>query len=136
MDDPSRVARLLLESATTLATACSARAIIVSVDALPEVESVPPRTILVGRSPEDEKAIKRLADSAYGTILVPNVELDRMGQVKLAAIIALSNRLLDLGDAAIFLVGQYRSPDRRKLEPVLVAIFNQPGGRLTAQPLE
>ena len=60
MDDPSRVARLLLELATTLARASGARAIVVSVDALPDVEVVPPRTILVGRSDEDRREIARL----------------------------------------------------------------------------
>ena len=35
--------------------------------------------------------------------------LDRFGQVKLAAIIALSNRVIDLGDTAIFLTGPFRA---------------------------
>ncbi|MBT8485350.1 MAG: hypothetical protein HKO59_02410 [Phycisphaerales bacterium] len=109
MDDPTRVARLLLESATTLAKACNARAIIVPVDALPELEAVPPRTVLVARDETDERELKRLEDSAHGAVRVPNVELDRMGQVKLAAIIALSTRLIHLNDAVIFLTGPYRS---------------------------
>ena len=109
MDDPSRVARLLLESATTLAQATSARGIVVAVDALPDLEAVPPRTILVTRKDGDRKLTERLSHSARGVIDVPNVELDRMSQVKLAAIIALSNRLIDLNDTAIFLAGPFGS---------------------------
>ena len=43
------------------------------------------------------------------TISVPSVELDRLGQVKLAAIIALSRRMIDLRDDVIFLAGPFRS---------------------------
>jgi diadenylate cyclase len=109
MDDPTRVARLLLESATTLATTCDARAIVVAADALPELEAVPPRTVLVTRDGEDERVLEKLGASAHAVITVPNVELDRMGQVKLAAIIALSNRLIDLNDSVVFLAGPFRS---------------------------
>jgi diadenylate cyclase len=109
MDDPTRVARLLLESATTLASTCSARAIVVAVDALPELEAVPPKTVLVAREGDDQRLLEKLRDSAHATISVPNVELDRMGQVKLSAIIALSNRLIDLNDSVIFLTGPFRS---------------------------
>jgi diadenylate cyclase len=109
MDDPTRVARLLLESATTLATTCSARAIVVAADALPELEAVPPKTVLVARDGDDQRVLEKLGESAHATISVPNVELDRMGQVKLSAIIALSNRLIDLNDSVIFLTGPFRS---------------------------
>ncbi len=109
MDDPSRVARLLLESAATLANASNARAILVAVDALPELDTVPPRTILVARTDDDRKLIAKLTEPADSVIDVPNVELDRMSQVKLAAIIALSNRLIDLKDTAVFLAGPFRS---------------------------
>ena len=109
MDDPARVSRLLLESATTLAQTSDARAIVVYVDALPELEAVPPRTILVARDKQDLQRTEKLAESNSTTLTVPNVTLDRFGQVKLAAIIALSNRIIDLGDTVIFLTGPYRS---------------------------
>lgn len=109
MTDPSRVPRLLLESAARLAQATNARAIMVYVDALPEVEAVPPKTILVVRDEADEKRAAALDESSAGSVLVPNVTLDRMGQVKLAAVISLSTRLIDLGDTVIFLTGAFRS---------------------------
>ncbi|MHC4908722.1 MAG: DNA integrity scanning protein DisA nucleotide-binding domain protein [Planctomycetota bacterium] len=108
MDDPSRVARLLLESATTLANATNARAILVAIDALPDLDAVPKRVILVARNDEEHEQAAALAGDAR-TIVVPNVELDRLGQVKLAAIIALSRRKIDLNDDVIFLAGPFRS---------------------------
>ncbi len=109
MSDASRVARLLLESAATLAQSTNARAIIVYADALPELDAVPPRTVLVTRDNQDERLAERLAKSTSATINVPDVTLDRFGQVKLAAIIALSNRIIDLGNTVIFLTGPFLS---------------------------
>ena len=110
MSDTASVPRLLLESATTLARSTNARAIVIYIDALPDLDAVPPRTILVSRSnEEDERRIERFQQSGTATISVPNVMLDRFGQVKLAAIIALSNRVIDLGDTVIFLTGPFRA---------------------------
>ncbi len=109
MSDAARVSRLLLESATTLARSTNARAIVVYVDALPELDAVPPRTILVARDEDDQRRIGNLVQSHPASINVPNVTLDRFGQVKLAAIIALSNRIIDLGDTVVFLTGPFRS---------------------------
>ncbi len=110
MSDTASVPRLLLESATTLARSTNARAIVIYVDALPDLDAVPPRTILVSRNDEeDQPRIKKLSQSDPTSISVPNVVLDRFGQVKLAAIIALSNRVIDLGDTVIFLTGPFRS---------------------------
>ncbi len=109
MADAARVCRLLLESATTLAQSSNARAIVVYVDALPELDAVPPRTVLVARDDHDVQRATRFAESSPRVLSVPDVTLDRFGQVKLAAIIALSSRLIDLGDTAIFLTGPFRS---------------------------
>ena len=109
MSDAARVSHLLLESATILARSTNARAIVVYVDALPELDAVPPRTILVARDEDDQRRIGNLAGSNPTSINVPNVTLDRFGQVKLAAIIALSNRIIDLGDTVVFLTGPFRA---------------------------
>jgi DNA integrity scanning protein DisA with diadenylate cyclase activity len=109
MDDHHRVAALLLENAAALAEDCGARAIVVSVDALPDVDRLPPRTVLVTRDDADQEHADRFGDSAESVILVPNVELDRMGQVKLAAIMALSNRLINLNDSVVFLTGPFHT---------------------------
>ena len=109
MDDPTRLARLLLDSAAAIAQTCDARAILVAADALPALDRLPPKTVLVIRDVLDESAAADLAGSAHATVQVPNVELDRLGQVKLAAIIALSNRVIELGDSVVFLTGPFRS---------------------------
>jgi len=110
MDDPARVSKLLLESAAALGEAGNARAVIVAVDALPEeIETLPTGTILVVRDEHDQKRAEGFGGSVASLIKVPNVELDRVGQVKLAAIIALSNRTLDREDSAVFLTGPFRS---------------------------
>ena len=109
MSDGAPVSRLLLESAASLAPSTGARAIVVYVDALPEVDAVPPRTILVSRDEQDQRRIEKLGLSKPTTINVPDVTLDRFGQVKLSAIVALSNRVIDLGDTVIFLTGPFRS---------------------------
>ena len=75
----------------------------------PELDAVPPHTFLVTRGEVDLELAQKLADSAEQAITVPNVELDRLGQVKLAAIMAISHRLMDLSDTAIFLTGPFRS---------------------------
>ena len=109
MSDAARVSHLLLESASTLAQSSNARAIVVYADALPQLKAVPARTILVARDEHDLRMTDKFAESHPTTITVPNVTLDRFGQVKLAAIIALSNRIIDLGDTVIFLTGPFRS---------------------------
>lgn len=110
MDDPVRRSRLLLQSAANLADASSARAIMVAIDALPdEIETLPERAVLIARDEGDRRLIRRYGIEPAAIIEVPDVELDRLGQVKLAAIIALSNRILDLGETVIFLTGPFRS---------------------------
>lgn len=109
MKDPAKASRLLVECAATLAHEVDARAIIVAADALPEMKSVPDRMVLVVRDSSDRAMAERLGVKARFIIEVPNVELDRLGQVKLAAIIALSHRVIDLSDTIIFLTGTFRS---------------------------
>ncbi|MCZ6837188.1 MAG: diadenylate cyclase [Planctomycetota bacterium] len=109
MNDPTRGAKLLLEAAVTMANAVGAKAIVVAVDALPEIDAVPANTILVARDDHDRERIKKLSGTMKATIDVPEVELNRMGQVKLHAIISISNRYIDLQDTVIFLAGPYRS---------------------------
>ncbi len=109
MSDAERVSRLLLESAVTLAQSSNARAIVVYVGALPDLDAVPARTILIARDDSEVTLAGKFPESHPTVIRVPNVTLDRFGQVKLAAIIALSNRIIDLGDTVIFLTGPFRA---------------------------
>ncbi|MFK7959565.1 MAG: DNA integrity scanning protein DisA nucleotide-binding domain protein [Phycisphaerales bacterium] len=95
----------LLESASALVRMTDAAALLVDVSALPPLHALPNDTILVRRAGSDEELVERLQGSATAVISVPNADLDRMGQIRLAAIIALSERILSLDDTAVFLVG-------------------------------
>jgi len=105
----AHVSHLLLESAAALAISTNARAIVIYSDALPELDAVPPRTILIARDEAEGRRAARFADSGARTLQVPKVTLDRFGQVKLAAIVALSSRMIDLGDTVVFLTGPYQA---------------------------
>ncbi len=109
MQDPTLIARHLLESAASLAHASNAGAIIAYIDALPDLAVVPQRMVLIARDDADRGRIEAMSEPPLAALDVPDVTLDRFGQVKLAAIIALSNRVLQIGDVAIFLTGPFRS---------------------------
>lgn len=122
--DPERRARLLLESAAGIVHGLPARAIVVSAEALPPLASLPGDTILLvpdavsrPRSDDDddgeEPAIataERLGGSARAIVPVPPVRLSRLGQARLAAMMALSAGALSVGDEAVFLAGPHRRP--------------------------
>jgi len=106
--EPGLVANLLIESAAGIARSTGAMAIIVSADALPEGCEPPEGTLLLTRRPDDERRVKELGVAKEKVLQVPQVELDRMGQVKLAALVAISRRLIDFEDTVVFLTGPYR----------------------------
>lgn len=108
MPEPGLVANLLIESAAGIARSTGAMAIIVSADALPEGCEPPEGTLLLTRRPDDERRVKELGVAKEKVLQVPQVELDRMGQVKLAALVAISRRLIDFEDTVVFLTGPYR----------------------------
>lgn len=108
MPEPGLVATLLIESAAGIARATGAKAIVVSADALPEGCEPPDGTLLLTRRPEDERRVEELGIPASQVLQIPQVELDRMGQVKLAALVAVSRRLVDFADTLVFLTGPFR----------------------------
>ena len=108
MPEPGLVANLLIESAAGIARSTGAMAIIVSADALPEGCEPPEGTLLLTRRPDDERRVKELGVAKEKVLQVPQVELDRMGQVKLAALVAISRRLIDFEDTVVFLTGPSR----------------------------
>ena len=105
--DPALVVELLLESAAGMARSLTARSIVVAADALPEGTPVPEGTIVLVRRDGDERLAASLGVGKEQLLEVPSVELDRLGQIKLAALIAVSRRVLDLQDTVIFLSGPY-----------------------------
>ncbi len=108
MPDPALTANLLVEAAAGIARSSGAKAVLVAADALPEGTEPPAGTILITRRVDDQRRADRLRVSKSQVLSVPDVELDRLGQIKLAALVAVSRRLLDLADTAVFLTGPYR----------------------------
>jgi diadenylate cyclase len=108
MPEPGLIANLLLEAAAGISRSVGARAIVVSADALPEGCEPPQGSLLLTRRPEDQRRVEELGVADDCVLEVPQVELDRMGQVKLAALVGISRRLLDLSDTVVFLTGPFR----------------------------
>lgn len=108
MPEPGLIANLLLESAAGIAQSVGAKSIVVSADALPEGCEPPEGSLLLTRRPEDNRRIQELGVADNCVLEIPAVELDRMGQVKLAALVGVSRRLLDLSDTVVFLTGPFR----------------------------
>ncbi|MBT5656657.1 MAG: hypothetical protein HOI89_02590, partial [Phycisphaerae bacterium] len=108
MSEPGLIANLLLESAAGIARSVGAKSIVVSADALPEGCDPPEGSLLLTRRPEDKRRIQELGVADNCVLEIPAVELDRMGQVKLAALVGVSRRLLDLSDTVVFLTGPFR----------------------------
>jgi DNA integrity scanning protein DisA with diadenylate cyclase activity len=97
-----------VEAAAGIARSSEAKAVLVAADALPDGTEPPEGTILLTRREDDQRRAERLRIPKGQTLALPDVELDRLGQVKLAALVAVSRRLLDLADTAVFLTGPYR----------------------------
>lgn len=97
----------LLRHATALADECGAAAVMVYADALPAGEWEPPSAsrdplLLVVRT---EKELQAAAERGLRCVRVPGVRLTRMGQVKVAVLLALSQGLLHAGDRIVCAIG-------------------------------
>jgi len=108
MTDPGQTAALLVEAAAGIARSTGARTIVVSIDALPDRCEPPEGSLVLTRRPNDLRRAESLDIPADHILEIPEVELDRLGQVKLAALVGVSRRLLDLEDTVVFLTGPYR----------------------------
>ncbi|MGE0712889.1 MAG: DNA integrity scanning protein DisA nucleotide-binding domain protein [Planctomycetota bacterium] len=97
---------LLLRHAAALAAESGASAVFVYADALPPggpPVDVGARLVVACRGAEQEQA---LAERGYQrTVRVPPVTLTRMGQIKVAVLVALSRGLLQPGDRIVCLAG-------------------------------
>ena len=99
-----RITRALLDSIPGVAAASGARAIFVYVDALAGLElelSAPEgvRIVYVTKNPTEEKA-------HVSFVRVPDVKLTRIGQIKIAVLLAMSRDLIGRGDVVLCLSGE------------------------------
>ena len=119
MNEPARseatkITRSLLNHAHQLAEEISAAAVFAYEDALPgEDWTCPPelaaRLLLVVRGAEAKDACSWEEKGYRGVIEVPGQQLTRMGQVKVAVLLALARGLLQPGDQIVCLTGIAKS---------------------------
>jgi len=101
----------MLAASTEVAAAVSARAIFVYAESVLDpggLRKMVGRGIEVIVAVRDDAVGRQVETLGFRTIQVPDVALTRMSQVKTAAVIAFSQRLLDTGDSVVFLVGPVR----------------------------
>jgi diadenylate cyclase len=107
------IAEAIIESAARIAKAVSARALMVYLDAIPDVELLrhavksPTEILFITR---DAKDLARAHEHAVRYLEVPPFNLTRMGQIKMATLLAFSQRLLDRGDVFVFVTGLVGHP--------------------------
>lgn len=98
----------IIAAATQVAEAVSARVLFAYVNAVEDLRALqaavkpPTELILVCRNAEEEEQAHELPVSYLS---VPAFDLSRMGQIKMATLIAFSQQLLKAGDVFVFLSG-------------------------------
>lgn len=100
--------RLMIESAVNLANKIEAKAVFIAADAcrdgaIGDKQLKHPKIVLVTK---DEKSLpEEVKKFAKHIIKIPSVKLTRMGQVKMAVVMALNAELVDQGDKIVCLTG-------------------------------
>lgn len=98
----------IITAAAEVAKAVSARVLFVYASAVDDLASLHEaikqhtRLVLVCRDAQDEK---RARDLGIDALNVPGFELTRMGQIKMATLLAFSQQILKAGDVFVFLSG-------------------------------
>jgi len=101
-------AQALLASGVDLARQSKAKALLICLEALPDPTIL--KTVQLSETEiipviRNKNNLKTIEDMGFRNIQIPLVNLSRMGQIKTAIILAFSQRILDIGDNVIFLVG-------------------------------
>jgi DNA integrity scanning protein DisA with diadenylate cyclase activity len=108
-----QIAASIIDSAARIAKTVSARALMVYLDAVPEIDKLgsavkpPTKVIYIAR---DAKDVARAKERDVQFLQVPPFNLTRMGQVKMASILAFSQRLLEGDDVFVFVTGMIGHP--------------------------
>lgn len=98
----------IIEAAARVAKSAKARAVMVYADAVVDLDQLqaavrkPTELVIVTRDPRDEKQVK---DRGFQHLAVPRFNLTRMGQIKMATLIAFSQGMLKSRDVFVFLTG-------------------------------
>jgi len=109
MSCPLSTSYIMLHAAQEVIAKSNLNALLLYVDGLVNIEELEAidfagslQVILIVRSDEAEKASRKYTEKV---VRVPNVQLTRMGQIKMAVMLSFSKRLLNPGDQFIFLTG-------------------------------
>ncbi len=122
-----------------MAKSTKAKALLVSLDSLDEwpKESAPKgcQTIYVTRQSAEELEVS-FPDGEFSSatlITLPPVDMTRMGQVKMAVVLAVSNELINMGDSIVFVTGL---PGMAQLDAVLFLDTGRESEIFTVQGLQ
>ena len=107
IDGGPKISRLVLEKAFEISKSIKAKALFLYVDICPDYKLIKSakedfNIYLVARTEDMYKQVENLVDRV---LLVPNIPLTRMGQIKVAVMIAISQNLLRTGDLVVCLSG-------------------------------
>ena len=107
IDGGPKISRLILEKAFEIGKAIRAKGLFIYADICPNLEHLKEakgslNIFLIARTEQSYRKAKKLAGKA---LLVPNIPLTRMGQIKLAVMMAVSQNLLGTGDLVVCLSG-------------------------------
>jgi diadenylate cyclase len=118
--EPDLVAQQLIDMAGHLVDVGSASHVVIFLDGLPAEPALFENTILVVRNESQRERAETIAKEIDAQVLeVPDARLDRPGQINLASVMALSEKLLDKGELAVVLVGEIGKPvDMLQVLPV------------------
>jgi len=100
--------KLMLENAGRIASRVNARALFIFADACrnPAPLEKLHKKVNVVLFTKDEKSLpEEVRKYAKSILKIPDIELTRMGHVKVAAVMAINANLLDQGDKAVFVSG-------------------------------
>lgn len=99
----------MIDAAAAIAKGIKAKAILLYIDFLNDIEAVAARfkrgakLILIARDKKDQLRGENIPNTTL--LSVPDLDLTRMAQIKMATLMAFSQRLLSPNDSFVFLVG-------------------------------
>ncbi len=107
-DENHDFSNAMIAAAGAVAKSSSARTLMTYADAVQDLgrllEAVKPPTELVVMA-RDDRDVKRAKDLGVKFLQVPHFNLTRMGQIKMATLLAFSQGMLRAGDVFVFLTG-------------------------------
>ncbi len=134
-----RINQALLQAALRVVKSVKAKALFLSLDPLSELPEEEPAKdcslIFVTRRSQEELdgMYPDGFPSSRPVITLPKIDMTRMGQVKMAVVLAVSHRLIEIGDRIVFVTGH---PAMNTLDAVLYLDTSKEQEVLTTQGLD